>query len=127
MLFGRGKDTQSRRVGGISSGLDIELFPQPANIFRLVVDNWEHPAKEEQVACLDRLDVSAKGRRGGWELNAKVLQPAVGCSAVLRAAVTMTVFLLAILTSCFFSPGRLANIIMIDSVSRHREVNYDQN
>ena len=78
MLFGRSEDAQSRSVGGISSGLGIELFPQPANILRLVVDNREHPAKEEQVARLYRLHISAKRRRGGWELNAKVLQPAFG-------------------------------------------------
>jgi hypothetical protein len=45
-----------------------------------VVDNWEHPAKEEQVARLYRLDVSAKRRRGGWELNSKVLQPAISAA-----------------------------------------------
>ena len=80
MLFGRSEHAQSRGVGGVSSGLGIELFPQPPDILRLVVDNWEHPAKEEQVARLYRLDVSAKRRRGGWELNAKVLQPAIGAA-----------------------------------------------
>ena len=80
MLLGRSQDAQSRGVGGISSGLGIELFPQPAKILRLVVDNRKHPAKEEQVARLHRLDVSAKRRRGGWELNAKVLQPAFGAA-----------------------------------------------
>ena len=83
MLFRRGENAQSRGVGGISSSLDIELFPEPANILRLVVDDREHPAKEEQVARLYRLDVSAKRRRGGWELNAKILQPAF-CTARLR-------------------------------------------
>jgi hypothetical protein len=48
-----------------------------------VIDNREHPAKEEKVACLYRLDVSTERRRGGWELNAKVLQPAI-CTARLR-------------------------------------------
>jgi hypothetical protein len=38
-----------------------------------VVDNWEHPAEEEQIARLYRLDVSAKRCGGGRELNAKVL------------------------------------------------------
>jgi hypothetical protein len=33
----------------------------------------DHPAKEEEVARLERLDVAAKRRRGGGELNAKVL------------------------------------------------------
>jgi len=47
MLLRGGKNSQSRRVGGISSGLGIELFPKPANILRFVVYNWEHPAKEE--------------------------------------------------------------------------------
>ena len=83
MLLGRGKDVQSRSVSGISPRLDIELFPQSAKILRLVIDNWEHPAKEEKVARLYRLDISAKGRRGGWELNAKVLQSAI-CTAWLR-------------------------------------------
>lgn len=83
MLPGRSEHIQGRSVGGISSSLDIELFAKPANILRLVVDNWEHPAKKEQVARLYRLDVSAKRRRGGWELNAKVLQSAI-CTARLR-------------------------------------------
>ena len=80
MLFRRGEGAQGRSVGGISSSFGIELFPQPAKIFRLVVDNRKHPAKEEQVARLQCLDVSAKRRRGGWELNAKVLQPALGAA-----------------------------------------------
>jgi hypothetical protein len=77
MLFGRSEDAQSRSVGGCPSSLDIEFFAQPANKLRLVVDNWEHSAKEKQVARLYRLDVGAKRRRGGWELNAKVEQPAL--------------------------------------------------
>jgi hypothetical protein len=80
MLFGRSDDAQSRGVGGISSSLGIELFPQSPDILRLVVDNWEHPAKEEQVARLDRLDVSAERRRGRWELDTEVLQPAIGAA-----------------------------------------------
>ena len=55
----------------------------PAKVLRLVIDNWEHPAKEEKVARLHRLDVAAKRRRSGWELNAKVLQPEI-CTARLR-------------------------------------------
>ncbi len=77
MLFRRSEHAQSRGVGGISSGLDVEFFPEPANILRLVVDDREHPAEEEQVARLHRLDVSAERRRGGWELNAELLQPAL--------------------------------------------------
>src|SRR5580698_6691102 len=76
MLFRRGENSQSRRVGGISSSLDIEFFPKPANILRLVVNNWEHSAKEKQVARLYRLDVRTKRCRRRWELNAKLLQPA---------------------------------------------------
>ena len=83
MLLGRGEDVQSRSVSGISPRLDIELFPQSAKILRLVLDNWEHPAEEEKVARLYRLDISAKGRRGRWELDAKVLQSAI-CTARLR-------------------------------------------
>jgi hypothetical protein len=78
MLFGRSENAQSRSVGGVSSSFGIELFPEPADKLRLVVDHREHPAKEEQVTRLYRLNVSAKRRRGGWELNAKVLQPAIG-------------------------------------------------
>src|SRR6266852_2064376 len=77
MLLGRGDDVQSRSVSGISPSLDIELFPESAKILRLVIDNWEHPAKEEKVARLHRLDISAKWRRGGWELNAKVPKAAI--------------------------------------------------
>ena len=83
MFLGRGEGAQSRGVGGISPSLDIEFFPKPANILRLVVHNRQHPAQEEQIARLQRLDVSAKRRRSGWELNAKVLQPAL-CAARLR-------------------------------------------
>jgi hypothetical protein len=85
MLLGCSEDVQCRSVGGISSGLGIELFPKSAKILRLVVHNWEHSAKEEKVACLHRFDVSAKRRRGGWELNAKVLQPAI-CTAQVRTS-----------------------------------------
>src|SRR5882672_393045 len=83
MLLGRSEDVQRRSVGGISSSLGIELFPKSAKIVRLVVHKWEHSAKKEKVACLHRLDVSAKRRRGGRELNAKVLQPAI-CPAQVR-------------------------------------------
>src|ERR1700733_13896107 len=115
MLFGRGEDAQSRRVGGISPGLDIELLPQPPDILRLVIDNWEHPAKEEQVARLYRFHVRAKRRGGGWERNAKVLQPAIGCSDALRAG-GYCLFVCHTNPPVVFSPSRLANIIMIDSV-----------
>ena len=83
MLLGRGEDVQSRSVSGISPSLDIELFPESAKVLRLVIDNWEHPAKKEKVTRLYRLDISTKRRRGGWELNAKVLQSAI-CTAWLR-------------------------------------------
>jgi hypothetical protein len=52
MLFGGGKGTQSSRISSISSFLGIEFFPQPAHIFRLVVDNRQHPGKEKKVARL---------------------------------------------------------------------------
>ena len=87
MFFGRSENAQGRSVGGISSRLSIELFPKPANILRLVVDNWEHAAKEEQITRLYRLDVSAKRRWGFWELNSKVLQPAI-CTAQLLGTFT---------------------------------------
>src|ERR1700733_8178114 len=77
MLFRRSEDAQSRGVDRVSSSLDIELFSQSADILRLVVDNREHPAKEEQVACLYRLGVSTKRRRGVGELNTKVLEPLI--------------------------------------------------
>src|SRR5262245_41675453 len=85
MLIGFSEDIQCRSVGGISSGFGIELFRKSAKILRLVVHNWEHSAKEEKVACLHRFDVSAKRRRGGWELNVKVLQPAI-CNAQVRTS-----------------------------------------
>jgi hypothetical protein len=53
--------------------------------FRLAVHNWEHSTKEEKVARVRRFDVSAKRRRGGWELNAKVLQPAI-CTAQVQTS-----------------------------------------
>jgi len=83
MLLRRGKNSQSRCVGGISSGFGIKFFPEPANILRFVVNNWEHPAKEEQIARLYRLNISAKRRRDGWELDTKLLQSAF-CAAWLR-------------------------------------------
>jgi len=77
MLLGRGEDAQRRRVGGISSSLDIEFLPESSNKLRLVIDNREHPAKEEQVARLYRLDVRTERRGSSWKLNAKVTQPVV--------------------------------------------------
>jgi hypothetical protein len=43
-----------------------------------VVNDWEHSAEEEEVAGLYGLDVGAEWRRGGGELNTKVLQAAIG-------------------------------------------------
>src|SRR6266567_3227202 len=77
MMFGSCEGAQRRRIGGVSSGLGIEFFAKPAKILRLMVNNREHPAEEKQVACLYRLDVTSKRRRGGWELNSKVVQPAI--------------------------------------------------
>ena len=85
MLLGRGESVQSRSVSGISPSLDIELFPQSAKVLRLVINNGDHPAKKEKIARLYRLDISTKRRRGGRELNAKVLQSAI-CTAWLRAS-----------------------------------------
>jgi len=82
-FFRRREDVQSRSVGGVSSSLGIELFPQPANILRLVVDDREHPAKEKQVPGLHRLHVRAERCRGCRKLNYKVLQPAIR-AALLR-------------------------------------------
>ena len=103
MLFGRGEDAQSRGVGGISTGLGIELLSQPPDILRLVIDNWEHPAKEEQVARLYRFHVRAKRRRGGWQLNAKVLQPAI-CTARLRTFIAYHLPACAPPSTCSTSP-----------------------
>jgi hypothetical protein len=80
MLFRRREDVQSRNVGGVSSSFDIELFAQPANILRFVVDYRQHPAKEKQVPGLHRLNIRAERRRSGWKLNAKVLQAALGAA-----------------------------------------------
>ena len=82
MLFCRREDVQGCGIGGVSPSIGVELFPQPANILRLVVDYREHPAKEEQVTRLYRLYVSAEWCRGGWKLNTEVLQPAI-CTAQL--------------------------------------------
>jgi len=87
MFFGRRQDAQSRSVGGISSSLDIELFPKPANILWLMIYDRKHAAKEEQITRLYRLDVSAKRRWGFRELNSKVLQPAI-CTAQLLGTFT---------------------------------------
>ena len=64
MLLGRGEDVQSRSESGISPSLDIELFPESAKVLRLVIDNWEHPAKKEKVARLYRLDVKYQTASG---------------------------------------------------------------
>ena len=77
MFLGRREDVQCRSVGGIASSFSIELLPKSAKIRRLVVHNQEHSAEEEKIARLHCLDVSAKARRGGWELNAKVPQPVI--------------------------------------------------
>jgi len=83
MLFRRGENAQSRSVGGISSSRGIEFFPQSANKLRFAVYHREHPAKEEEVARLHRLDIRTKRRRGDRELNAKVLQPTI-CTGQLQ-------------------------------------------
>ena len=59
MLLGRSEHVQGCSVDSISSGLGVEFFPKPSDILRLVIDDRKHSAKEEQVARLDRLDVTA--------------------------------------------------------------------
>lgn len=78
MLPRRSEDAKSGCVGGIPRRLYIELFANAAYVLRLVLDNREHSAQEEQVACLDGLGVGAKRRGRRYELNAKLLQPAFG-------------------------------------------------
>jgi len=77
MLFGRSENAQRpqcrRRLVQLRHRAS---FPSRPINFGLWSTTREHPAKEEQVTRLYRLNVSAKRRRGGWELNAKVLQPA---------------------------------------------------
>lgn len=52
MFLRRCEHAQRCSVGGISSGFDIEFFPNATHIFRFVVHNGEHPAEEEQVSRL---------------------------------------------------------------------------
>jgi hypothetical protein len=73
MLFGRCKRAQSRSTYRIPSRLDIHFIPQPAKILGLVIHNREHAAKEEEIAGLHRLNVTAKRRRSRWKLDAEVL------------------------------------------------------
>jgi chromosome segregation ATPase len=75
MLLRRRQHAQSRRPRRIPSRLHIELFPQMANIFRLVIDHRKHPAEEEQIARLHRLHVTAERRWCGRKLDAQLLQP----------------------------------------------------
>src|SRR5437016_4476205 len=37
---------------------------EPAKVLRLVIDNWEHPAKKEKVARLYRLDIKYQTASG---------------------------------------------------------------
>ena len=84
MLPGCSESAQSRGVDGISSRFGIELFPQPAHIFRLVIDNWDHTAEKEKVTRLYGFDVCAEGRGGGWKLNAQLFKPTL-CKGRLSA------------------------------------------
>jgi hypothetical protein len=59
MLLGRAENIQCCSVDGFPSGLDVEFFPKSTEELRLVIDNREHSAKEQQVAGLHRLDVTA--------------------------------------------------------------------
>ena len=77
MLPGRSQRAQSRRAYRISPRLDIHFLPQPAKILRLVIHNREHAAQEEEIACLERLDVTTERRRGSRKLNAKFQKPAL--------------------------------------------------
>jgi hypothetical protein len=80
MLFCNSEDVQSRSVGRISSGFDIEFLPEPANMLRLMVHKRKYAAKKEQVTRLHCLDVSAQWCRSGRELYAKALQPAISAA-----------------------------------------------
>src|SRR5260370_40578064 len=77
MMVGSCEVPQRRGMGGVSYGLGIEFLAKPPKVLRLMVNNREQPAQEKQVSCLYRLDVTSKRRRGGWELNSKVVQPAI--------------------------------------------------
>src|ERR1700679_1784467 len=83
MLLSRSKNSQSCGISSIAPSLGIKLFPEPANILRLVVHNWKHPAKKQQIARLYRLDISAKRCRCRWELDTELLQSAIR-AALLR-------------------------------------------
>ena|SRR5438067_5302540 len=83
MLFCCGKGAQSSGEGGVPSCLGIELFAKPADVLGLVVYNWQHPAQEKKAARLSRFDIRAEWSRGGWELYAKVFEPAF-CAAQLQ-------------------------------------------
>jgi len=84
MLFGRGQGAQGRSPNRIAAHFGIQFLPQPAKILRLVIHNREHAAQEEEIACLQRLNVTSERRWSSRKLNAKVLQSAL-CAARLRA------------------------------------------
>jgi len=84
MLPCRSESAQRCDVDGISSRFGIELLPQSSNIFRFVINNWDHTAEKEKVTRLYGFDVCAERRGGVWKLNAKLVQPAL-CAVRLRA------------------------------------------
>src|SRR5580704_14681258 len=84
MLLGRSEHVQRSVLGSIPAGLGIKLLAKPAEVFGLVVDDREHPAKEKQVAGFYRLNVGSKWRWGSRELNAKLQQPAIGTTCTVH-------------------------------------------
>ena len=55
--FGCGQGAECRGARGVSAGFGIEFFAETSQIFRLVIDNREHPAEEEQISGLQCLDI----------------------------------------------------------------------
>jgi hypothetical protein len=79
MLFRRGEHAQGRSADGIASGLRIDLSPEPANIFWLMIRHGEHAAEEEQITVRG-FDVTAKWRGRIRNLNAEFKQPTFGAA-----------------------------------------------
>jgi len=77
MLFRRGERAQRCNANGIPTSFEIELFANPADVLRLVIDNREHAAQEKEVAGLYCFDIYTKRGWGGGELNAQFLEPAL--------------------------------------------------
>ena len=78
METGSRESAQDRGASRVPPGFHIEFFANPAQVLWLVTDDWQHSTEEEKIAGLQSFHVTAEGRRGNRQIDAKLCNPMFG-------------------------------------------------